>query len=191
MTRPLTPAFLITFALALVDDAETSAAANNQDAAGDAVNHTASGWSASFVQHAGYWSHFDHRQGASVWPLPASSSCAELAAFAASRSVLAADAPEAGDVYLLWSPAKKAFVRAGIVVSRHRPLGYPSGRAGYECLTIDADTTRDGSLRGPCTAIVKRTLCPAAGDRLIRWPLLEPMPSEYAFAADSPLRRAA
>src|SRR5690242_19020368 len=160
----------MTFALALVDNA----AADNAEAAAIAGEHsTADDAGLRFVHHTGYWSHFDHRHGTSVWPLPTTSSLAELAAFADKLLVLADDAPEPGDIYQLWSPAKKTFVRTGIVLGCNRPLGYPSGRTGYECLTIDGNTTARGSVTGASTAIVRRTLSPDAGDRLIRWPLIE------------------
>jgi hypothetical protein len=186
--RPLSPAFLLTFAQALVDDA---AAVDGRDDAPIAANADDGGWSATFVQHAGYWSHFDYRMGTSVWPLPATSSCTELATFAAQHFVLAADAPEPGDVYLLWSPAKRLFVRAGIVLSRSRRFRYPSGRRFYECLTIDGDTADDGALRGGRTAVVRRVLSPSSGDRLIRWTLLEVMAVERPSCEEFPLRRAA
>src|SRR5579862_9362987 len=32
-------------------------------------------WSAAFVHHAGYWSHYDNVTEASSWPLPAVASC--------------------------------------------------------------------------------------------------------------------
>src|SRR5205814_5697178 len=68
--RPLSPAFLLTFAQALVDDAAT---ADDRDDSAIAANAKDGGWSATFVHHAGYWSHFDYRMGTSVWPLPATS----------------------------------------------------------------------------------------------------------------------
>jgi hypothetical protein len=183
VTRPLSPAFLITFAQALVDDAAMHSPASEL---------TESAWSSTgFVHHAGYWSHFDHRIGTSAWPLPSTASCTDLAAFAATEGILVSDAPEAGDVYLLWSPSKNRFARAGIVIGRVRPLSYPSGRSGYECLTIDACTTRSGSIRGPHTAIVQRALSAHAGDRLIRWPMLEPTSYELPNVAESRRRRAA
>ena len=205
MTRPLSPAFLMTFGLALVDDATAIGAVSSDIAAplaprchvpnGDADGPEAlpadGGWSAAFVHHVGFWSHFDHRLGTSVWPLPATPSCTELATFAARHFVLAADAPQPGDIYLLWSPAKKLFVRAGIIHGRSRRIRYPSGRKRYACLTIDADTTRDGLLRGPYTALVQRMISPAAGDRLIRWPLIQLTSEEQAWSVDSPRRRAA
>jgi len=212
--RPLSPAFLMNFGFALLDDANmadavscgiepppprryrlpnvAADAAADPDAAASAwANPTDGGWSAAFIHHVGFWSHFDYRLETSVWPLPATPSCTELAKFAARHFVLAADAPEPGDVYLLWSPAKKIFVRAGIVVGSSRRRRYPSGRRHYECLTIDADTTRDGSLRGPYTALVQRVLCPAAGDRLIRWPLIEHTSGERQISIEPPRRRAA
>ena len=188
MPRPLSPAFLLTFAQALVDDA---ASVDVRDDSTIAANANDDHWSATFVHHAGFWSHFDYRMGTSVWPLPATSSCTELAAFAAEHFVLAADEPEPGDVYLLWSPAKKLFVRAGIVLSRSRRFRYPSGRRYYECLTIDGDTGSDGSLRGGHTAVVQRVLSPSSGDRLIRWTLLELIAVETPYFGEVPLRRAA
>ena len=183
MTRPLSPAFLITFAQALVDDAATHAPASD---------FTEPAWSSTaFIDHTGYWSHFDYRLGASVWPLPRAASCPELAAFAAEQGILVADAPEAGDVYLLWSPSRTQFARTGIVIGRVRPLTYPSGRTAYECLTIDACTTRSGSMRGPHTAVVQRALSADAGDRLIRWPMLEPTSYELPNVVASRRRRAA
>jgi hypothetical protein len=187
--RPLSPAFLLTFAQALVDDASAVAARDDSTTAASAKD--AADCSPTFVHHAGYWSHFDYRMGTSVWPLPETSSCTELAAFAAERFVLATDAPEPGDVYLLWSPAKKLFVRSGIVLSRSRRLRYPSGRRYYDCLTIDGDTASDGSLRGGHTAVVQRALSPSSGDRLIRWPLLELTSVEQPRFGELPRRRAA
>jgi hypothetical protein len=194
VTRPLSPAFLIPAALALVDDASAPHEAPRElqpsDAATSvAVNPTA--WSATFVHRAGYWSHFDYRLEASRWPLPATSSCEELAAFAADNFVLADDEPNPGDIYLLWSPAKKLFVRAGIILGHTRRQLYPSGRIGYECQTIDADTTVRGSLHGPRTAIIRRLLSPDAGDRWIRWPLLDRGVWEQPSFAEPPRRRAA
>jgi len=194
VTRPLSPAFLIPAALALVDDAAaphevaTSVVAN--PATSVAVNPMA-GWSAAFVHRAGYWSHFDYRMEASIWPLPATSSCEELAAFAADNFVLADDEPNPGDIYLLWSPAKKLFVRAGIILGLTRRQVYPSGRTGYECLTVDGDTTVRGSLRGPSTAIIRRLLSADAGDRWIRWPLLDRGAWEQPSFAEPPRRKAA
>ena len=203
MNRPLSPAFFLTTALALVDDAEALDAKpcgmfsgvtrrylppNDGGDAGDIAND---GWSAAFVHHVGYWSHFDYAAGRSVWPLPATASCSELAAFAASHFLLAGDAPESGDIYLLWSPVKKAFVRAGIVLRNIQPLPYPSGRIHYQCLTIDGDTTPSGSRRGPYTAIVQRSLSPDRGDRLVRWPLLDLIASERYWSVRSALGRAA
>lgn len=193
MTRPLSPAFLMTAALALVDDAPPSEGPPRALASALASRYrdSADGWSAAFVHHAGYWSHFDYRMEASVWPLPATSSCTVLADFAAEHFALRADEPTPGDVYLLWSPAKKRFMRTGVILGCTRHQVFPSGRIGYECLTIDADTTLEGALRGPHTAIVRRWLSPEAGDRWVRWPLLESEPWEQPSFSDSARLRAA
>jgi hypothetical protein len=193
VTRPLSPAFLITAALALVDDASPSGDAPREMPAALASRYRdcTHGWSAAFIHHAGYWSHFDYRLEASIWPLPATSNCTELAAFATDHFALRADEPTPGDIYLLWSPAKKLFVRSGIILGRTKQHVYPSGRIGYECLTIDADTTLLGALRGPCTAIVRRMLSPDSGDRWVRWPLLAWEAWEQPGLGESPRRRAA
>jgi hypothetical protein len=156
-----------------------------------AADVIAEGWSAAFVGHVGYCSHFDLRLGTSVWPLPVTPHCGELEAYAASNFALAADEPQPGDIYLLWSRRKMLFVRAGIVLGDVRPYSYPSGRSGYECLTIDGDTTPDALLHGPYTAIVQRVLSPDAGDRLIRWPLLERTACTQPSLLELPYRTAA
>ncbi|MFL5615412.1 MAG: hypothetical protein ACJ796_17215 [Gemmatimonadaceae bacterium] len=227
MTRPLSPAFLIPAALALVDEASAPHEAPHELPPSDAAASVAAdpvpsvpadpvpsvpadpvpsvpadpatsvavnlmaGWSATFVHRAGYWSHYDYRLEASRWPLPATSSCEELAAFAADNVVLADDEPNPGDIYLLWSPAKKLFVRTGIILGLTQQHIYPSGRIGYECLTVDGDTTVHGSLRGPSTAIIRRILSADAGDRWIRWALLDRGIWEQPSLAESTLRRAA
>lgn len=202
MPKVLSPAFLISSALALVDDAAaidgsgsgmSAALARRYLVSDDTAPLPDGGWSAAFVHHVGYWSHYDPRLGASVWPLPATPSCTDLAGFAAMHFVLVSDKPQRGDIYLQWSPAKKAFARAGIVLGRTRRIRYASGRIGHGCLTVDGDTTPDGFLRGPYTAIVERVLCFAAGDRLIRWPLLERtyVDERIPAATESTRRRAA
>ena len=191
MSRPLSPALLMTFALALVDDAAAVDASAADAAASEAPNVVNDAWSVAFVHHVGYWSHFDYRMCTSVWPLPLTASCDELASFAARHFVLAADAPEAGDIYLLWSPAKRVFVRAGIVLNRSRRLRYPNGRRYFDCLTVDGDTTREGFVRGGRTAVVQRVLSPSNGDRLIRWPSIELTSVERALSVETPLGRAA
>ena len=203
MPRPLSPAFFTSLALGLVDDAASIPAPGAAPpvvtpryrvpnvVAEAAANPTDGGWSAAFVQHVGYWSHFDYRMDMSAWPLPHTASCTELADFAASHSVITDDAPEPGDIYLLWSPAKKVFVRAGIVLAKNARIQYPNRRTGYECLTVDGDTTRHGLLRGPHTALTERVLSPEAGDRFIRWRLLERKLRARPRAASLPNRRAA
>ena len=136
MTRPLSPAFLITFAQALVDDAATHA---------PATDFTEPVWSSTtFIDHTGYWSHFDHRFGASVWPLPRAANCPELAAFAAEQGILVSR-PGSGR-YLSALVAFQESVRANWNRHRSRAAALnPSGRTAHECLTIDACTTRSGS----------------------------------------------
>ena len=73
-------------------------------------------WHTAFVHHVGYWSHYDQQTGESSWPLPATPSAGQLGAFARERGVLTNE-PEPGDLFLLWGPVKRAFVRSGIVVA--------------------------------------------------------------------------
>lgn len=57
-------------------------------------------WSAAFIHHVGHWSHRELKSGHSSWPLPTTGRCSELAEFAESRSVLSAEGPREGEVYL-------------------------------------------------------------------------------------------
>ena len=93
MSHPLAPALLIASAHALTDSVGISAVTGTSALLvrrylADVGYHGTDdgpedgGWSAAFVHHAGYWSHYEYRFRASVWPLPATASCAELARFA-------------------------------------------------------------------------------------------------------------
>ena len=135
-------------------------------------------WDAAFVHYAGYWSHYDMRTGTSAWPFPPTADCGELAAAAELHGVLSADAPQAAELFLLWSPAKQAFVRTGIIVSvEPRTLddmgGAPNARR-YVCHTIEGNIGPTGCPGGHKLARVWRTLTPGRGDRTIRWMDCEP-----------------
>lgn len=185
MPRPLLPALLLSSALAFTDDSPVDEAETNTPAAlvrrfllaaheqtdGASLGPDDGGWSAAFVHYVGYWSHYDYRLRRSAWPLPPTASSNALAAFANEHGVLSTQwTPEPGDIYLQWSPSRRLFRRAGIVLARIHSV-----RAGdeyrHECHTIDGDTNRAGALRGPHTAIVRRRLS-SGRDALIRWALL-------------------
>lgn len=137
-------------------------------------------WSAAFVHFVGYWSQYDPERQRSAWPLPPARTAAALAAYAAERDALIEDAPARGDIYVLWSPAEERFVRTGIVCGEGRLAFLRTGAPYFDCLTIDADTTREGALHGPNTVLMRRRLSPAAGDRLVRWPLVAAPPAPVA-----------
>src|SRR4051812_25992064 len=67
-------------------------------------------WDTAFVQHAGYWSHYDHATQRSVWPLPPTNDCNEWACWANESGVLSTDVPDPGDIFLQWSPLDRQFV---------------------------------------------------------------------------------
>ena len=130
-------------------------------------------WDTAFVHHVGYWSHFDRECLRSSWPLPLTASCAELAKFAEEEGVLAEN-PVEGDLFLLWSPAKKAFVRTGIVI-QIEGKGYHWNQAPwYECTTIEGDTNRWRAARGGRTLLQHRVLSAENQDRFVRWTALQP-----------------
>ena len=130
-------------------------------------------WDTAFVHHVGYWSHFDRRCLRSSWPLPLSASRAELAKFAEEEGVLA-EHPMAGDLFLLWCPAKKRFVRTGIVVQIEGRGFHLNQAPWYECTTIEGDTNRWRAARGGRTLLQHRVLSADHHDRFVRWTALEP-----------------
>jgi hypothetical protein len=126
-------------------------------------------WSIAFVQHAGFWSHFEYSHMRSAWPLPLTGSADRLAAFAMERRVLSSDEPARGEIFLLWSPARRVFVRGGIVLDVVGRGAYPSGKGYRDCVTIEGDTDELGMARGRGVFHVRRKLSMDAGDRMVRW----------------------
>jgi hypothetical protein len=125
-------------------------------------------WDAAFVHYAGYWSHYEPRAKRSSWPLPATGSVEELAQFAGVSGAFR-EAPLAGDVFLLWSPAERRFVRTGIVTHVEHAAQFSRGEKYYLCVTIEGDS--DASADGPGTRTLRRArrFAPQMGDRFIRW----------------------
>lgn len=163
---PLSPALLIATANAFVGMAEEREDGSSPGAPGRAAWHT------SFVQHVGYWSHYDQRYLRSSWPLPRTADCNELAAFAAEHDALG-ERPVAGDVFLLWSPRTLEFVRAGIVVSVEEGGRSRRNEPWYECHTIEGDTDQSMALGGGMTLRHLRRLSAERGDRFVRWTALD------------------
>jgi len=129
-------------------------------------------WDVAFVYHVGYWSHYENQGQYSCWPLPATASAEDLGRFAKERNVLVEE-PEAGDVFLLWSPRTKGFANAGIVLHRTGHGLLPNGRPYIRCLTIQGDASRSGAPRGRQTLRITRDFYVSAGDRFIRWTSLD------------------
>jgi hypothetical protein len=179
-TMPLSPSLLIAAANALVGFGEDHPGRSRgrlvhcylkeAGIAGGAA--TPEPWDTAFVHHVGYWSHYDQRSLRSSWPLPVSASCAELGAFAKREGVLAPH-PLEGDLFLLWGPARKTFVRAGIVVRVEGTGRYLDGNLFHECVAIEGDTNEWGAPRGGRTLRHRRRLSSERGDGFVRWTALE------------------
>jgi hypothetical protein len=128
----------------------------------------AAAWHTAFVHHVGYWSHFDGAGRHSSWPLPPTNDPSRLAHFAKREDVLVT-LPAPGDIFLLWSPRRRTFVRSGIV-ERIVDTGFRRNlHLFYDCVTIEGDTDECMSLRGGHTLRHLRTLSSQDGDRFIRW----------------------
>jgi hypothetical protein len=130
---------------------------------------TDGGWSIAFVQYAGYAGHFCPVMRASSWPLPRTGNAQRLAEFATEVGVLSEGEPHAGEIFLTWSPARRIFIRGGIVLDAGEPRAYPSGTAYHPCLTIEGDTDSAGMPRGHGVYLVRRNVSVDQGDRMVRW----------------------
>lgn len=127
-------------------------------------------WDTAFVHHAGYWSHYEHGESRSAWPLPVTNDANAWARFAEHRGVLLDGAPRAGDVFLQWSRKWKRFVHVGIVAAYRNVTGVlPNGASYMECDTIEGNVDVKGHF--PRAGIHRHTrkLVTEKGDRVIRW----------------------
>ena len=131
-------------------------------------------WDAAFVYHAGFWSHYDNRSGTSSWPLPATTIANELGTFARRHHVLSEQAPQPGEIFVLWSPSRQGFVHTGVVVGVEPAIERLDSSFQYECHTIEGNVTATARPDGPIMGRGARILSPASGDRTIRWADLEP-----------------
>jgi len=129
-------------------------------------------WCAAFVHHVGYWSHYDHKDGRSSWPLPATASCYELGEFARVRAVLRKE-PTVGNVFLSYSHQYRRFAHTGIVVAVEKSLPVAGGDTLHICTTVEGNTNADGSREGRLTLRKTRRFSTEHGDRFIHWPDLE------------------
>jgi hypothetical protein len=129
-------------------------------------------WHTAWVNHVGYWAHYDHFYGASSWPLPATASAEELAAFAKERGVLS-DEPREGDLFLLWAPVKQQFVRTGIVLRLGDFVTSYRGTLYREIETIEANTNERRDEAGGMVLKQLRRLSSEMGDKFVRWSELD------------------
>jgi hypothetical protein len=125
-------------------------------------------WDVALIQHCGYWSHFDHRMDRSSWPVSTARTASELGLLGLTHGILS-DQPEAGDIFLQFSPMRQAFFRAGIVVRvcGHGMLAH--NHTYVDLLTIEGDTDESGRHGQGKALRLARRLSPSAGDRFLRW----------------------
>ncbi|HEY5218545.1 MAG TPA: hypothetical protein VIJ16_01995 [Gemmatimonadaceae bacterium] len=96
----------------------------------------------------------------------------DLAAFGRAHNLLRRDARE-GDILLQYSPVRRGFVRAGLVVSVVRRGSWTPGRPYVDVLAIEVgpedlgDAEQLGGTGGMC---VERRLSAYYGDRFLRRP---------------------
>ncbi len=125
-------------------------------------------WDAALVQHCGYWSHYDHGEDRSGWPVPKAATAEDFAKWGKRLGLLRTDAA-VGDIVLQFSPGQKAFVRASVVV---RVLAYGQwtpNRPYVDVESIEGDAGLRGELGGGEVLRVARRLSPRTGDRFLRW----------------------
>jgi len=200
---PLTPALLVGTASAFIglgEDGNCRGEGDETTNRGAMVNRLVqrvgtcpdAPWDAASVQHAGYWSHFDHRSGRSSWPIPMRPSTQAIVAFAHHANVLYPE-PEGGDLFVLWSPSARQFVHIGIVLHVGQPGQFDNGQAFVECRVLSPNVHCDGRLGGPTTLPLERCLSPERGDAFIRWSELDPAGggrhSDYLMLHESPDER--
>ena len=170
-TVPLSPALLVAAANAFVGVSEQGG-----DNRGQMVEHflrsvhlpPGQPWCAAFVHHVGYSAHYDHQAGRSSWPLPATGSCEALARAARASGALR-DEPHVGDIFLLYSRARRRFIHTGIVVGVLQDEERVHERDVHVCVTVEGNTNDDGSANGYTTMRKVRTFREADGHRFVRW----------------------
>lgn len=140
-------------------------------------------WEVAFIYHIGYWSHYIDAGEYSSWPLPATASARDLAAFAKERNILRSE-PELGDIALVWSATAGTYTHAGILIQRTMHGRLANGRRYVRCVTIEGNATPSGKSRDRLVLRVTRDYCAAAGDRFVRWVDLDPRDS-YSTLGDN------
>jgi hypothetical protein len=144
----------------------------DEDPAGEFIRRQAeqpdgTPWSTAFLSHVGFWSHFDHQSQRSVWPLPRTGDPNVLSEFAIEHGICRG-IPAEYDLFTLYSPFAKVYVRSGIILRIDHEVTLPKG-LHFECITLEADTDWKGESRGKSTRRARRFLSSELGDCFIRW----------------------
>jgi hypothetical protein len=125
-------------------------------------------WDSAFIHHVGFWSHFDQALGSSSWPVPPFADPMALAEFARKQRVLVERALP-GDLFLLWGPGRRRFVKAGIVVEVKEVIQHAHFRTTLDCLTIAGDSDFVLGERGGRALRHRQNFSAKRGDRFVRW----------------------
>lgn len=172
----LSPLRLIAAACACMEAEQCSAGAvyGAEGFCSASVHSDEERWGLEFLHMVGTRSFPDSETATPGWPLPLADSVDDLARLAEARRVLF-DVPRPCDVFVLWSPVKKRYVRSGIAIAvDSRVVRWPNGRRGYECRTIECVAVLRDHHVVPMVTLRQRRLSPDAGDRVVRWTNLEP-----------------
>jgi hypothetical protein len=183
---PLTPALLVATASAFValgenrGDASASAGGglvhcflrSTGSRRGERAGSARVPWNVAFVNHAGYWSHYEEEVERSSWPLPEAGTVGELAQYAGTTGALR-ESPLDGDLFLQWSRASRAFVHVGVIVRVKRFSYEPDGVRFFDCITVEAPADRTAGKARTRPLRCHRHFAPARGDRFIRWSSLD------------------
>jgi len=174
---PLSPARLLAAANALVglDEGDESGRLGSiflREVSAGAAPGVRTPWDTAFVHHVGWWAHYDAESGRSSWPFVPEVGCGELHRFANKHRAVTRH-PQAGDLFLLWSPARGTFLRSGIVMRASDEHRHPDGGTYRDCETVEGDS--DELLRGSGGSICRHTrqLGYDRGDRFVRWTALD------------------
>lgn len=160
---PRSPILLVAAAQALVADTPPSSVRDARRFR-DATAKTAAGDGFAFVQHVGYWSHFNARVARSAWPFQGACSLHTMARLAASWGVLR-DRGDVGDLVVRYAP-DGVHCSVGIVVHVDHRQSLPPGLQ----LTACSIARGSGEWAGRPRAVLHREwVRPDTGDRFIAW----------------------
>lgn len=123
---------------------------------------------AAFIQHCGFWSHFDSDTLESIWPIEAGRSAHHLLCFGAAHSLVHTE-PAEGDIFLQTQFGGESYVHAGIVVEVLATGRYDEAHRYFDVYTVEGNTDDCGRVFGGKTRRVHRRLSSALGDVFVRW----------------------